>query len=381
MYLKYNWSHWEYDSFFHKIDYCIIGSGIVGLSTAIHLKKKKPNAKVLILERGPLPIGASTRNAGFACFGSMTELLDDLEHRSEAEVWSLVEQRFKGLLLLKQLLGEKAINYLPEGGYELFTSNETKVYEQCLGQMEKFNQILKDITGEATCFKAVDGQLPQFGMRNVQHLILNQAEGSIDTGKMMRSFLRKAQALDIHILNNAEVQSIEETKQSVQVHLSNHWQIAAQQLIVATNGFSKKLFPKQAIRPARNLVLITEPITGLKIKGCFHYDRGYFYFRNVGDRLLLGGGRHLAVQAETSDTFEINPVIQKALIDLLEETILPDQKVAIERWWTGILGVGDQKTPIIERISERQCLAIRLGGMGVAIGSLLGAQAAELALQ
>lgn len=377
--VNYNWSHWEYDSFFRDIDYCVIGSGIVGLSTAIHLKMKAPDAKVLVLERGPLPIGASTRNAGFACFGSMTELLDDLDTRNADEVWSLVAQRYQGLVKLRELLGDQAIHYLPEGGYELFTVEEQEVYERCLDHMTSFNQQLAGITGQKACFKAVADELPSFGMNKVKHLILNQAEGSIDTGKMMRSFLKKTQELGIFVLNNAEVETIEESAHEVLLNLQNGWQIQARQIVIATNGFSGQLLPEQPIQPARNLVLVTTPIPNLKIKGCFHYDRGYFYFRNVGDRILLGGGRHLAKIAETSTEFQVNPLIKTALQNLLTDTILPNQEVEIERWWTGILGVGTKKAPILKRLSDRQCIAIRLGGMGVAIGTLLGAQAAELA--
>ena len=88
-----NLSFWEKETFLTNVDYLIIGSGIVGLSTAIHLKKKQPNKKVLILERGYLPTGASTKNAGFACIGSASELLDDLNHCSENEVFETVEKR------------------------------------------------------------------------------------------------------------------------------------------------------------------------------------------------------------------------------------------------------------------------------------------------
>jgi hypothetical protein len=379
--LNYNWSYWEYNSFLSELDYCVIGSGIVGLSTAIHLLKNNPKAKVLVLERGWLPIGASTRNAGFACFGSMTELLDDLEQRPEEEVWALVEQRYQGLLQLRKLLGDQAIRYLPEGGYELFTTSEKAIFERCLDHVGPFNQRLKEITGRQTCFADVSGQLPNLGMNQVQHLIVNQAEGSIDTGEMMRSMLQKAQSLGVIILNNCEVQRLEEGPGAMHLTLQNGWELQARQVVVATNGFAQQLLADQAIKPARNLVLITQPIPKLKIKGCFHYDRGYFYFRNVGDRLLLGGGRHLAVEAETSTDFAINSQIQRALQELLKETILPGQVIEIDRWWTGILGVGTDKRPIIQRLNPHLCVAIRLGGMGIAIGTLLGAKAARLSAE
>ena len=78
-----NLSYWEIKSWFTNIDYTIVGSGIVGLSCALHLKERFPKAKILVLEKGTLPQGASTKNAGFACFGSLSEILDDLITHSE----------------------------------------------------------------------------------------------------------------------------------------------------------------------------------------------------------------------------------------------------------------------------------------------------------
>lgn len=76
-----NLSYWERETFLKNIDVLIVGSGIVGLSAALHLKEKSPSLNVVIAERWTFPFGASTKNAGFSCFGSVSELLDDLEKR------------------------------------------------------------------------------------------------------------------------------------------------------------------------------------------------------------------------------------------------------------------------------------------------------------
>ena len=95
-----NYSYWELKEWFTNIDFTIVGSGIVGLNCALTLKRKYPKAKIIILEKGMLPQGASTKNAGFACFGSLSELIDDLKSHSEEEVFNLVDKRWKGLKLL-----------------------------------------------------------------------------------------------------------------------------------------------------------------------------------------------------------------------------------------------------------------------------------------
>ena len=78
------WSYWELQSFLQRYPVAVLGSGIVGLSAAIQIKTERPELPVLVLERGALPTGASTRNAGFACFGSLSELLDDRQHMGGA---------------------------------------------------------------------------------------------------------------------------------------------------------------------------------------------------------------------------------------------------------------------------------------------------------
>jgi len=87
-----NLSYWEHKTWLSHVNYTIVGSGIVGLNCALQLKLQFPKAKILILERGILPQGASTKNAGFACFGSLSEILDDLKTHSEDEVIKLVQK-------------------------------------------------------------------------------------------------------------------------------------------------------------------------------------------------------------------------------------------------------------------------------------------------
>ncbi|MFT4594134.1 MAG: gamma-glutamylputrescine oxidase, partial [Psychroserpens sp.] len=58
-------SYWEIKQYLQNIDLLVIGSGIVGLTTAIFYKKRYPKKRVLIVEKGILPSGASTKNAGF----------------------------------------------------------------------------------------------------------------------------------------------------------------------------------------------------------------------------------------------------------------------------------------------------------------------------
>lgn len=376
--MKYELSYWEKQSFFEPIDVAVIGSGIVGLAAAIHLKEKNPKLRVVVFERGPMPAGASTRNAGFACFGSMTELIDDLSHTPEDTVLATVEKRWNGLQRLRALIGDENMEFRQWGGYEMFTENDTDIFTECAERMPEFNEKIGRITGHGEVYKMADERIASFGFRDVRHLIINQPEGQVNTGKMMTALLGKARAAGVEIFNGIGIRSLEDGSNGVLMETENDWTIRAGRVLVAVNGFARKLFPDLDLYPARNQVLITKPVPGLKVEGCFHYDKGYYYFRNIDGRILLGGGRNLDFETEKTLEFGSNPLIRSALAKLLHEVICPGQAVEIDHWWTGILGLGPVKKPIIQRASPNVVVSVRLSGMGVAIGTLVGQEGAEL---
>jgi len=377
-YKNMNISHWEYDSYFNSVDLAIIGSGIVGLTAALAVKRSVPSLKVLVIEKGPVLMGASLRNAGFACFGSPTELLDDLKKRSFDEVFSLVERRWKGLLALRNLIGDEVMEYEPLGGYEVYDDKTT--FEESRESIAKFNKEVAGITGEKETYVVCDEKIETFGFKGFSHMIKNCCEGQLNTGKMMRALISKAAEAGVIFVNGTEL--IEYKEEEGGVMLNTSWQnFKVKHVLFTTNAYTSQLVKELDIKPARAQVLITTPIKGLKARGAFHYDKGYYYFRNVGQRLLLGGGRNLDFEGETTTEFGLTDGIQKALEKLLAEKIIPGHSYEIERRWSGIMGLGDgDKSPIIKSISSHVHCAVRLGGMGVAIGTLVGQEAAGLVI-
>lgn len=366
-------SYWELKNWFTNVDYTVVGSGIVGLHAALRLREKFPQSKILVLEKGMLPQGASTKNAGFACFGSISEIMDDLKSHSEEEVFNLVQKRWQGLQLLRNRLGDAAIDFKSYGGYELFLKEDADCYQQCINKLSYINEILKPLF--KTDVFAKEGN--RFGFNDIRgDLIFNPFEAQIDTGNMMQALLRQAVSQDILILNQQTVTSFLDKGNEVEIALDD-FSFRTKKVLFATNGFANALI-NAAVKPARAQVLITEPIQNLGIKGTFHLDRGYYYFRNIGDRILLGGGRNLDFEGETTTEFGQTEIIQNKLEQLLKEVILPNRDFKIAHRWSGIMGIGTSKNPVVSQLSENVYCGVRLGGMGVAIGSLIGTELADL---
>jgi len=189
--------------------------------------------------------------------------------------------------------------------------------------------------------------------------------------------IEKAGSLGIRIINSCPVQQIYSDEKGIRLETAAG-NFFSRKLLFCTNAFIGQHFPELDVVPGRGQVLITKPIKNLKLKGTFHYDKGFYYFRNVGERVLLGGARNLDFEGEKTTEFGESPEIQAALHHLLQEVILPDQSFEIEQKWSGIMAFGSAVDPIIRQLQPNIFCAVRGHGMGIAIGSETGEELAEM---
>ncbi|MEX1131673.1 MAG: FAD-dependent oxidoreductase [Flavobacteriales bacterium] len=371
------WSIWEEGHFHRRPQLVVVGAGITGLFTALFHKRHKPHHHVLVLERGAFPAGASVKNAGFACFGSPSELLADIAEEGEDIALARVEERWKGLLQLRAELGDAAIGFTPNGGHEVYTAHAPR-YTQVAEGFDALNEHLKPIVGDQA-FHWNDDAIARNGMAGFDHLVRTHLEGGLDSGALMSTLLLKVQSAGVLVRTGTAVTRFNERPGGVELHLSDGSTVEADQVVLATNGYTDELLPTVGIRAARGQVLLTSPIPGLRLRGTFHADEGFYYFRDLDGAVLLGGGRNLDFAGETTAQESTTPVIQDALENMLREQILPNTAFSIAKRWSGIMGFPSKgKEPILARQSERICLAAGLSGMGVAIGIRVARKAALL---
>jgi glycine/D-amino acid oxidase-like deaminating enzyme len=136
------------------------------------------------------------------------------------------------------------------------------------------------------------------------------------------------------------------------------------------------------IIPARGQVLVTSGIKDLPWQGSFHSDEGYYYFRNLGKKVLLGGARNKAFREEETTQMQISDTIQNELERYLDEVILPNNKgqYTIDYRWSGIMAMGSEKMPIVKEVEPNIFCAVRMSGMGVALAPVAGQTVSKLML-
>lgn len=369
-------SFWE-QQWLKNADILIIGSGIVGLQCARQLKKKWPHREVWVIDRAPVSFGASTRNAGFACFGSVGEILDDISRTDRETALALYERRFRGLHLLLQDFGDQAIGYEKTGGYEIFEPAATAELENVLAHTESISADLKDITGEIP-FTAKN--TARLGMNILETGIYTPLEGMIQSHLLYKRIYDAAIAAGVVIYGGLTARTpVQQESGRWRVGTEEGYGFDARMLVLCTNGFTRQLMPDMAVEPARGQVLVTSAIPDLAWRGLMHADQGYIYFRSLGTRILIGGARNLDLEGEATMSMNNTEAITSRLISFLKETVVPGAEFTIDYQWAGIMGMHRDRTPIVRRLAPGLLACVRMGGMGVALSALVSRELADLA--
>jgi glycine/D-amino acid oxidase-like deaminating enzyme len=357
-------------------DIVVIGGGIIGTSTAIELRERAPNTRVMMLERDIVPAGASSRNAGFACVGSASEILHDIRLLGPAAALDVIERRRRGLRLLRDRCGDAAIGLEEHGAYELFLE-----HHPALDALDELNDLLRPLF-DGTFFERRDDAILRCGFGRTRAMVHTPFEGTIHSGMMMQRLWQIAAARGVQIRTGVAVRGVDGERVEVETPAGMRT-VRAERIVIATNAWDVSVAgaEQEQFVPARGQVVVTSAIADLPFRGSFHFDEGFYYFRNVGDRVLLGGARNVDVEGEQTFDMGSSPVIQQRLEAVLREVILPGRTYAIERRWSGIMGFSPDKRPHVSRIAPNIVRAFGCNGMGVAIGSAVAADAAVVTLQ
>ena len=155
------------------------------------------------VELSPLCGGGSTKNAGFACFGSPSELLDDWNTLGPEKTIELVASRYNGLKILGQIILKK-IGYEPTGAIELFTDEVCELKEKTLEFLPTINEALEEVFGS----KPSEVKSYKNGVSDANAVISSPMEGILDTSKLYSEQLSARRLpLGIDIITDVQIKT------------------------------------------------------------------------------------------------------------------------------------------------------------------------------
>ncbi len=358
-------SYWETHRELFTTDLLVVGSGFTGLCAGRFARDTSQSMRIAVVDQQRYGQSlASTRNAGFACFGSPTEILYDINHEGAEQAFSRVQRRYEGIQMWLDMFPGQDFEYSADGGLEVFQEDERHIYENALDHLSLLNQEFRRHINRQEVFS--EGK----GISQALPLAINIAgEAGLHPGKLHSCLMENVRNEGIQIISGISIPPPSEwIKEKGLWHIPTASGLILAEYVLLSNNAGLSELDDDTV-PGRGQVILTEPFNHGLPSGTYHAREGYMYFRTLGKRILLGGGRDAFREQEESLIPLGTEDVKQYLQNYLTTHICPGQVVSLDQHWAGVMAFSKRhgKSLLVKNIDEKVLTVGRMGGMGVAI--------------
>ncbi len=355
-----------------KVDVAIVGAGYTGLSTALHLAERGVN--VCVLEANEPGWGASGRNGGqvnptlkydpeqlVQMYGpERAEPLISTVSNSADLVFKLIERHRIDCAPVRQ--GWMQVSYTQKGVAGLHARADQWARRGVPVQRLEARDVAARMGSEAFAGGWLDGRA-----------------GAIQPLAYARGLVGAALAAGVQIHGHSAVTGLQRQGSGWQLQTVSGAQVTADQVVLATNGYSGNLWPgmAQSILAANSFIVATKPLSGRAADSILPgqetvstAQRLLLYFRKDSHGRLLMGGRGLFNDPTSPADFAH---LERSLA-LLFPQLGP---LEFEYRWAGRIAITRDFMPHVHQPAPGLTLALGCNGRGIALCTSLGQQLAR----
>jgi gamma-glutamylputrescine oxidase len=348
------------------VDVCVVGAGITGLATAIHLADR--GYRVAVVESRRVGWGASGRSGGQMIFGFALEQsrIARLTGRADARIlWSC---SLEGMDLLRALVRRFAIDCdLVQGQIH------TAISARQARELQTWQADLEHNYGY--------GSLTFLDRQQVRERVASERysaglhdsnSGHIHPLNYTLGLAGAAQSLGVRIFERSEVTAID---QQARVHVTTaHGRITADFAVLAGNAYLGRLIPdiETRIMPVGAYIGATEPLGRERCRALIADDAAVAdinfvlnYFRCSADHRLLFGG---PLSYSTVTPLKLRSALRRRMVGVFPQL----QNVRMEYAWGGLIGITVNRAPHFGRVGRQLYFAHGFSGHGIALTGLAG---------
>ncbi len=360
-------------------DVAILGGGLTGLSTALHLARDH-HIQAHVLEAGSLGWGASGRNGGFCGVGasnlSHAQMVKRVGSTETERYYQDQRQAVEGVQALAEAEG---FSVDPQGQGCYVVPHRPQYWRE----LEADHQLYTQVAGyPARLFTAEELRANGFDSQE-NYGALNIGVGfGLNPLKLTQGLAESAQKRGAQLYSSSPVIAWGKVGSWYHCHTPGGT-IRAKQLVIATNGYTPEaLYLAGSLLPVLSNILVTRPLTPEEQKAQGWWDptplydtrRLLFYYRLLPDGRLLFGGR-----GGTRDTPEERRRLRGWMTQRLYRLFPAWQGVEIQYFWNGLACLSRQLHPHIGRSDTDPSLWYGLAyhGSGVATAVWAGEMLAQ----
>jgi gamma-glutamylputrescine oxidase len=352
-------------------DVCVIGGGISGCSTALHLAER--GYRVALLEAERIGWGASGRSGGQAIGGFACGQETLVKQVGLADARRMWEISLEGLALIRDRVSRHGIECDLHWG-QMHTAIKARQRDYLLHELHE----LEDT----------------FGYHELEFMERDQVEALLATHRYCAGLFDRGSG-HLHPLNYtlglaaaAEAAGVQIYERSKATGLTltdpakvttSGGSVTARFVVLCGNAYLGNVAPtlRPRIMPVGTYIVATEPlgeerITALMRKNIAVTDTNFVldYFRRSADHRLLFGGR---VSYSGIDAFDTASATRKRMIKVFPQ--LAD--VGIEYAWGGYVDITMSRAPDFNRLAPHVYYLQGFSGHGIALTGIAGKLVAE----
>jgi gamma-glutamylputrescine oxidase len=352
-------------------DVCVIGGGIAGCSTALHLAER--GYRVVLLEAKRIGWGASGRSGGQAIVGyasGQQKLVDSVGVSDARKLWDLTVE---SLALLRELVARHGIECDLHWG-QLSVGIKPRHRDALIAEQRDLAE--------------------RFGYRQLRLLERDEVEsllatkryctGVYDSGgghlhplNYTLGLAAAARAAGVRIFENSAVTRLEQTDPAIAVCAGGR--IKARFIALCCNAYVNGLVPRirARIMPVGTYIVATEPLGEARMTELMRENVGVTdtnfvldYFRRSADHRLLFGGR---VSYSGLDARNTASATRQRMLNVFPQ--LADAR--IEHAWGGYVDITMNRAPDFGRLAPNIYYLQGFSGHGIALTGIAGKLVAE----
>lgn len=338
-----------------RVDVLVVGAGFMGRWLAYFLGKRANPLSVLVLERDRYTYGASSRNAGFLTCGQAGEMLADAAEVGLDAVLETLRLRRHGIALVRREMPGLELDECGSTDYDPVTQATREL-------LPRLNEAAGDniYSIREACLAG-----------HTRPAVFNRADAGVHPVRLLKALQQSSPA---RYAFGAAVRSVADGC----AVLADGREVRYGRALVCVNAFAYELDASSPVVPGRGQVVVTSPVGTLTDRTLGYLHAGYDYFRFVDGRLLIGGGRHLHRQAETTRELEGTAQLL-AYLRSAAARVLGHGDFSVDYHWAGIMGfvggrhLGGSPRRRVDASTEQ---VAGFGGMGVALAPVYAQQIA-----
>ncbi|UVH59206.1 FAD-binding oxidoreductase [Variovorax paradoxus] len=350
-----------------KADVLIVGGGFTGLSAALHLAEA--GVQACVLEAHEPGWGASGRNGG-QVNPSLKHDPDELvQLYGQARAEPLIDAVSRSADLVFDLIARHRIDCQPVRKGWIQAAYAQKDVAALHARAEQWAK--RGVTTLQLDRAAVSARL---GTEAFAGGWLDGRTGSIQPLAYTRGLVRAAQAAGASVHGGTEVTALERRGTHWHASTSTGASVTAEQVVIATNGYTGALWPKlsSTVLAANSFIVATEPLKGPAADAILPggetastSQRLLLYFRkDAQGRLLMGGRGHFADPAGPADFAHL-----ERSLELLFPQLGP---LRYEYRWAGRIAVTRDFMPHVHTPAPGVTVALGYNGRGIALATSMG---------